>query len=180
MSPPPCLCKVDCGAQQGPSPIFLIAAAATLIAFLIAIATSKQSSVLHNSVQTRTRRQPTSQNSTSNGSHTGGDSDSDSNSEGNSDSESDSDTDRDSISPVFTRADVKNRLVAFQREQEASLQEFRATTTAETNRHRRILSDRSAAESGRLTAAIDNLRRRFVDHQVYLRETNRALSLIHI
>ena len=67
-------------------------------------------------------------------------------------------------------------MAAFQREQEASLQEFRASTAADTNRQRRILSDRTAAESGRLTAAIDNLRRRFTEHQVHLRETNRAIQ----
>ena len=143
-----------------------------MIAFLIAIATSKQCSVLQNSVSTRRKREANSPNSRSNGSGTDGSSDS--NSEG--DSDSDSDSDRDSDSPAFTRADVENRLAAFQREQEASLQEFRATPTAETNRQRRILSDRSAAESGRLTAAIDNLRRRFVDHQVNLKETNRAIQ----
>ena len=63
MSPPPCLCKVDCGAQQGTSPFFLLAAAATLIAFLIAIASSKQSSVLQ-STQRRRREATSFQNNT--------------------------------------------------------------------------------------------------------------------
>ena len=167
MSPPPCLCKVDRGAQQGPSPFLLLAAAAALIAFLIAIATSKQSSV-HQTTVPRRRREATSfDHRRPNGSGTDSDSDSD----------SDSDDSRDSDSPEILRADVENRLAAFQREQEASLQEFRANTTAETTWQRRILSNRSEAESGRLTAAIDNLRRRFVEHQVNLRETNRACLL---
>ena len=150
--------------RQGPSPFFLLAAAATLIAFLVAIATSKQSSML---VTTDRRRHPSSQSSSDSGSNDG---------ESVSDSDTDSDEERDSDSPEILRADVENRLAAFQRDQEASLQEFRANTTAETTRQRRILSDRSAAESGRLTAAIDNLRRRLVDHQVSLRETTRAIQ----
>ena len=171
MSPPPCRCKVDCGAQQGTSPFFLIAAAATLIAFLIAIASSKQSSVLQSTQ--RRRRESTSIQNNTNGSGT------DSVSEDSTSSDSDGDTSVDSrpyASPVTIRQDVENRLAAFQREQEASLQEFRASTAADTNRQRRILSDRTAAESGRLTAAIDNLRRRFTEHQVHLRETNRAIQ----
>ena len=103
----------------------------------------------------------------------------DSVSEDSSSSDSDGDTSVDSqpyVSPVTIRQDVENRLAAFQREQEASLQEFRASTAADTNRQRRILSDRTAAESGRLTAALDNLRRRFTEHQVHLRETNRAIQ----
>ena len=169
MSPPLCLCKVGCGAQQGPSPFLLLAVAATLLAFLVAIAASKQSSVLEGPVRRR-RRQSTSLSSSDSRS------DNDDGDSGNSDTNSDSDGSGDSDSPEILRADVENRLAAFQREQEASLQEFRANTTAETTRQRRILSDRSAAESGRLTAAIDNLRRRFVDHQVSLRETNRAIQ----
>ena len=170
MSPPPCLCKVDCGAQQGPSPFILLAAAATLIAFLIAIATSKQSSVLQTTE--RRRREATSFDQRHpNGSGT--DSDSGSNAHSDSDSSEDS---QPYISPVTIRTDVESRLAAFQREQEASLQEFRASAAADTNRQRRILSDRTAAESGRLTAALDNLRRRFTEHQAHLRETNRAIQ----
>ena len=180
MSPPPCLCKVDCGAQQGPSPFFLLAAAATLIAFLIAIATSKQSSVLQ-STQRRRREATSFDHHHPNGSGTDSDSDSDSDSGSGTDSDNDSDGDSsvDSqpyVSLVTIREEVETRLAAFQREQEASLQEFRASTTADTNRQRRILSDRTAAESGRLTAAIDNLRRRFAEHQANLRETNRAIQ----
>ena len=175
MSPPPCLCKVDCGAQQGTSPFFLIAAAATLIAFLIAIASSKQSSVLQSTQRDRRRRDSTSiiQRNT-NGSGT--DSVSVSEDSTSSDSDGDSNVDRPTISPATIRRDVETRLAAFQREQEASLQEFRATTTADNHRQRRILSERSATESGRLTAAINNLRRRFTEHQVHLRETNRAIQ----
>ena len=114
------------------------------------------------------RRHPSSQSSSDSGSNDG-------DSVSDSDSNTNSDEERDSDSPEILRADVENRLAAFQRDQEASLQEFQANTTAETTRQRRILSDRSAAESGRLTATIDNLRRRFVDHQVSLRETNRAI-----
>ena len=168
MSPPPCLCKVDCGAQQGPSPFLLLSAAATLIAFLIAIATSKQSSVLQTTE--RRRREATSfDHLHPNGSGTDSNSGSDTDSDSNSDSSEDS---QPYVSPVTIRADVESRLAAFQREQEASLPEFRASAAADTNRQRRILSDRSAAESGRLTAAIDNLRRWFVEHQANLRETN--------
>ena len=175
MSPPPCLCKVDCGAQQGTSPFFLIAAAATLIAFLIAIASSKQSSVFQSTQRERRRRESTSIQGNTNGSGT--DSVSVSEDSSSSDSDGDSSGDRQPyISPATIRRDVETRLAAFQREQEASLQEFRASTAADTNRQRRILSDRTAAESGRLTAAIDNLRRRFTEHQVHLRETNRAIQ----
>ena len=125
-------------------PLFLVAAAATLIAFLIAIASSKQSSVLQSTQRERRRRESTSIQHNTNGSGT----DSDSVSEDSSSSDSDGDSSVDSqpyVSPVTIRQDVENRLVAFQREQEASLQEFRASTAADTNRQRRILSDRSAA-----------------------------------
>ena len=145
-----------------------MAAAATLIAFLVAIATSKQSSVLHT---TERRRHSTSHNSSGSRSD-----DSDSISNIDSDSDGNSDDGRESDSPELLRADVENRLAAFQRDQEASLQEFRANTL----RQRRLLSERSTAESGRLTAAIDDLRRRFVDHQANLRETNRAIQDLRV
>ena len=161
MNPPPCLCKVDCGAHQGVPPFLLLPAAATLVALLVAIATasSKQSSVLP---RPERRRNSASQSSSSSNS----DSDSDSDNDGKSDSG------RRNNSAEQIRSDVEIRLTAFQREQEASLQEF----CANNFRQNRLLADRSAAESGRLTAPIDDLRRRFVDHQANLRETNRAIQ----
>ena len=104
------------------------------------------------------------------------DSGSETDSDGDTNSDGNSDDGRDSDSAEILRADVENRLAAFQRDQEASLQEFRTNTL----RQRRILSERSAAESGRLTAAIDDLRRRFVDHQANLRETNRAIQDLRV
>ena len=44
MNPPPCLCKVDCGAQQGVFPFLLLTAVAALIAFLVAVATAPKQS----------------------------------------------------------------------------------------------------------------------------------------
>ena len=131
MSPPPCLCKVDCGAEQGPSPFFLLAAAATLIAFLIAIATSKQSSVLQ-TTQRRRREATSFDHQHPNGSGTDSDNNSDSGSGTDSDSDGDSSVDSQPyVSPVTIREDVETRLAAFQREQDASLQEFRASTAAD-------------------------------------------------
>ena len=196
MSPTPCLCKVDCGLQQGPSPFLLLAAVASLVALLIALLAPKQGIKTprrrERIVSSFDHRRPDGSDDGSGsdtGSDTGSDGDSDSN--GDSDSDSDSVDSQPYVSPVTIRADVESRLAAFQREQEASLQEFRTSTTAEATRQRRILTDRSAAESGRLTAAIDNLRRRFIEQQVNLNQTNRAiqdlrsrgphtLSLIHI
>jgi len=178
MSPTPCLCKVDCGLQQGPSPFLLLAAVASLVALLIALLTPKQSiptTTRERTVSSFDHRRPDGSDS---GSDTG--SDNHGNSGRNDDSDSDSDTDsvdsRRHVSPLTIRADVESRLAAFQREQEASLQEFRTSTSAEATRQRRILTDRSAAESGRLTAQIDNLRRRFIEQQVNLNQTNRAIE----
>ena len=63
----------------------------------------------------------------------------DSNSDSDSDSNNDSSSGRWNTSPEQLRADVEIRLAAFQRDQEATLQEFRANNY----RQRRLLSDRS-------------------------------------
>ena len=153
-----------------------------LFALLIALLTPKQGITTRRrerTVSSFDHRRPDGSDSGS-GSDTG--SDTHGNSGRNDDSDSNSDSNSDSVdsqryvSPVTIRADVESRLAAFQREQEASLQEFRTSTSAEATRQRRILTDRSAAESGRLTAAIDNLRRRFIEQQVNLNQTNRAIQ----
>ena len=166
MTPPPCLCKVDCGAQQGFSPFLLLSVAAALIAFVIAIATAPkqtQSNVLH----TTERKKSTSRSSSDRSS----DKD-DSNSDGDNDSDGNSNRGRWNNSTEQLRTDVEIRLAAFLRDQEATPQEFQANNY----RQRRILADRSTAESGRLTAAIEDLRRRIVDHQADLRDANRAIQ----
>ena len=169
MNPPPCLCKVDCGAQQGVSPFLLLTAAAALIAFLVAVATATKQSQ-SNVLPTAERRYSTSLSSS--GSTSDKD---DSNSDSGSDSNGDSNGGRRNNATEQLRTDVEIRLAAFQREQEASLQEFRANNY----RQRRLLSYRLAAESGRLTAAIDDLRGRFVDHQTNLNDINRVIQDLH-
>ena len=145
MSPAPCLCKVDCGLQQGPSPFLLLAAAATLVAFLIALVGPKQSSV-HPATERTERREiivSTFDHRRPNGSGPGSEDGSNTDSDDGSDSDGSEDS-QPYTSSVTIRADVESRLAAFQKEQEASLQEFRSNTTAEATRQRRILSDRSA------------------------------------
>ena len=130
MTPTPCLCKVDCGAPQGISPFLLLSAAAALIAFLVAIALApkqRQSRVLQTQAETSQATSRSSSSSSSNEDNS------------NRDSNSDGDSGRRNTSPAQLWADVEIRLAAFRRDQEATLQEFRANNY----RQRRLFSERS-------------------------------------
>ena len=66
---------------------------------------------------------------------------------------------------------MESRLVAFRRDQDATLQQFQANN----HRQRRLITERTTADSGRLNSAVENLRRRLVENQADLRDAHRAL-----
>ena len=129
--------------------------------------------------QAQFRREATSNSSSSDSSSEEESSDSDSDSDSNSDSKSDSngnnpnlpDVASQSISPARLRADVESRLVAFKRDQDATLHQFQANN----HRQRRLIAERTTADLGRLNSAVDDLRRRLVENQADLRDANRAI-----
>ena len=121
MTPPPCLCKVDCGTSQGFSPFLLLSAAAALIIFVLATAVApKQRRVLQAS-QAQLPREATSHSSSSDSSREEKSTDSDSDSDSDGDNPNLPDSASRAISPARLRADVEIRLGAFRRDQDATL-----------------------------------------------------------
>jgi len=159
MSPPPCLCKVDCGAQQGTSPLAQNKAACFNL--LSEKEEEEIQQVVFSEIPTAaapTASAParTAAAATATATATGtGPSSPRQESEGTS-------------RHVWRRSRENRR--------HPCRSSGQAPPRTPTGRGGRILSERSATESGRLTAAIDNLRRRFTEHQVHLRETNRAIQ----
>ena len=158
MTPPPCLCKVDCGTFQGFSPFLILAAAAALITFLVATAAIQKERRVLQATPAQFQREATSNSSSSNSSSKEESSNSDSDSDG--DNLNLPDIASRAISPARLRADVESRLLAFRRDQDATLHQFQANN----HRQRRLIAERTTADSGRLTSAVDDLRQRLVEN----------------
>ena len=173
MTPPPCFCKVNCGTFSGISPLLLLAAAASLLSFVIASAAIARERRVQDASDTHIPGESSSSednSSSSSSSHGETDDDSDNDSKGNNQNLPDI-ARRVILTPAQIRADIESRLVSFRKDQDAALQQFQANN----HRQRRIISDRTTADAGRLNSAVDDLRQRLVENKAELRDTNRAI-----